>query len=216
MAVNQVTICNVALGHVGTRRQITAIDDQDDPDAKACNLQYELALKDALAEGDWAFARRRLDLDPYAGTPPAPWSHQYNYPASATCVRVLRIDDGLRQRYEEQELPYETETIDGVGRILYCNVADATVIYTYHEEDTAVYPSYFSTYLAWVLAARIAGPMTSDEGLVTKLEQKAAVELPKALTREYQTENEGPEPISKIIAARHGTTSDEPAIGTVD
>jgi len=213
MAVTKVQICNMALTHIGIKQLISAITD-DNEEAAMCNLHYDSALETALHEADWGFARRRYTLVAEAGTPPDPWSYQYQWPTN--CIRVLRIDDELLRRRVESRPQYRFETNGSGARIIYTNWADAVVIYTYNETDDQIYTPAFSYYLSWVLAARIAGPLTSSEKLADRTEKRAMMELERAVAKDYEREEEGPELEASWIDARHGDVGLIPGVSADD
>ena len=66
MPITQVQICNMALTHIGIKQLISSITD-DNEEANMCDLYWDTALQNALNEGDWAFARQRVDLVEAAG-----------------------------------------------------------------------------------------------------------------------------------------------------
>ena len=206
MAPTQAQICNLALTHIGIRQQITAITDLNQ-EAEMCNLHYSLAVEDCLFEADWGFARRRITLQSAAGDPPPPWSYQYQWPSN--CIRLLRIDDGKSIRRARERIPFTFETNDSGARIIFVNIEEADAIYTYNQQDSSIYSSAFASYLSWVLAARICGPLTGSEKRTEKIEVRAERELTLAVMKDFGSEQEEPEPESDLIATR---TSD---VGTI-
>jgi hypothetical protein len=197
----QVSICNMALSNIGIKKQISAIDDPNQ-EAEMCLLHYDVALEEALAEGDWGFARRRVDLVTEAGTPPEPWAYQYQYPSN--CAAIRRIDDERASRHSDSRIPFTTETNDSNARIVFTDQEDAVVIYTRLETTPTLYSAAFVRYMSWVLASKIAMPLTGDEDLAEGAEKMAMHELEKAFSKNLENEQEPPEPQASWISAREG------------
>lgn len=203
MAVTQVQICNMALTHIGIKQLISAIS-EDNEEANMLDLFWDTALANALYEGDWGFARRRADLVLHAGTAPDPWQYQYVMPADA--VRVLRIDDKRATRLPDDRIPFTRETDDSGNNLIYTDMVDAAVIYTYLETDTSEFSPPFVLYLSYVLASLIAAPLTGDDDLQERMEKRAAYELEKSLAKDLRGEQEHPEEEASWMQAREGAT----------
>jgi hypothetical protein len=199
MALSQIKICNLALSHIGVKQTITDITDENE-EAEMCDLHWDSALEDALGEFDWTFARRRVDLVAETGDAPSPWGYQFQYPDN--CVIPLRIDDGRTIRQDDEEIPFSTETTDAEDRLLYCNEEAPTLIYTRLETNPALFTSWFGTYLSWVLAARICGPLTGDEKLEDRTEARAEREMTKAVRKDARSEKEPPQLDATWVDAR--------------
>lgn len=206
MADTQAEICNLALGAIGISERIEAITD-DNPEADACELAYATVLDKALSKFDWAFARRLVTLTTEAGTPPEPWSYQYQFPAVTTMVRALRIDDERTSRQSRARIPFTTYTNDSGARVLLTNMPDAKLWYTHRDTNVPIYPEWFVTYLAWELAAEIAGPLTSSENLQQRAEQGALMKLSEAISRDAESEQQDREPEASWIEFRDGDLS---------
>lgn len=187
MPLNSVEIANMALGHIGVKRTIAALTD-DEVDAQVLNSHYSSALETALAKVDWPFARRRVDLVARVGTAPLPWAYQFEYPDQTVSVRAVRIDDQAQQRPREDFIPFVIEDTD-TGQIILCDVEEPTLIYTGNLTDTTKYPPDFSFYLSWVLAARIARPLAGgDKQMEAQAEQMADRLLREAIANQFKAE----------------------------
>jgi hypothetical protein len=201
MAATQVDICNIALGYVGISERIEAITD-DVPEADACELHYDTVLDKALGKFDWAFARRLLTLSTFAGTPPSPWAYQYVWPTLATMVKPLYIDDELTVRESRERIPFKRYQ-DGSGNSILLTMKDSAKLwYTYRETDVSKWPEWFVQFMAWSLAEKIAGPLTSEEDIQKMAKERAIVEMAEAISQESETEQEYPEPEASWIRAR--------------
>lgn len=201
MAVTKVQICNMALTHIGIKQLITAIDD-DNEEANMCELYYDTALENALHEADWGFARRRVTLNLQTGDAPEPWQYQYVYPTD--CIRPLRIWDKRKSRLPEDEINFTRETNDSDVALIYTDMEDAVLIYTYNETDPTKFSPPFVRYLSYVLAGLIAMPLTGSEEMQEKMEQRAMHELSKAFAKDANSEQEPFEEEASWMQARDG------------
>lgn len=213
MPITQVQICNMALTHIGIKQLISAITD-DNEEANMCELYWDTALQNALNEGDWAFARQRVDLVEAAGTAPDPWKYQYVEPVSL--VRALRIDDERATRLPEDRVPFARETSAAGVKLFYCDVVDAVLIYTYEQTDVSKFSPPFVIYMSWMLAALICEPLTGDSRMGTEKEQRAEHELAKAFAKDLNGEQEHFEEEASWMQAREGATGSIPGIPAHD
>ena len=200
MALSKVEICNLALANIGIRRFISAIT-EDNPEAESCNLFYDHCRRMVLRSAEWGFATRRATLAEVTGTPPDEWSYQYGWPAS--CLKPLRIWDGLTVRRADQRIPFKLEygtTED--ERLLFCNEEDAVLIYTYDEENTDLFSPEFADALAWCLAWKIATPLSVDLRIWQMAQAMWISARQEAIAGTFSDDQEDPEPDSSIIAAR--------------
>jgi hypothetical protein len=107
MAATPTDICNQALGALGTRSQITSMNESGE-EARYCRLYYENTRTGLLRGAHWNFARKTAYLsllksapgtpensDPGTGvwdpvtTPAPPWLYEYAYPADCQQVRYI-------------------------------------------------------------------------------------------------------------------------------
>ena len=160
MAWSQTEICNVAIARLGETKQISSIDDAGRAPTM-CKLHYAEVLQMALARGDWNFARKRDTLVEEVGTPPEEWAYQYQRPAD--CLAERRIVDGRQVVQVGSILPFTQEwNATSAKRLIYTDVKDAELIYTYDVTNEALFDPFFADYFAWWLALEIALPVTGQ------------------------------------------------------
>lgn len=157
-----VSICNLALGHLGADK-IDALSEASS-EARACNRFYGQTLDALLAAGPpWRFARHAVVLAEVTGTAAAGvlslgrWAHSYALPADLIRVRELRRPDGTMS--DESPYPYELS-----GDRLHADLAPAVLHYIRRVDDPSKFPPLFVEALSWHLAARLAMPLTRDAG----------------------------------------------------
>jgi hypothetical protein len=158
MPVGPVDICNLALGRLGQRANITAIDPPDGtPAAAQCARFYPMARDTALASHAWSFATTRLEPPQYA-TPVIGWAYAYVLPADVIEVLGFVEPNGLwRSAYQtdfEREVDPQFDQF-----LLLTNRESAAIRYTRRVTDTTLFSPMFVDALSWLLASHIAGPI---------------------------------------------------------
>jgi hypothetical protein len=152
-----VDICNLALGHIGNKAEITAIVPPDgSAEAAQCGKFYPIARDECLSEFDWGFAKRRQVLAQISGTAPSGWQYWYTVPNPYLVARQLVV--------EEYDTPvqFATESHETHGTIILANTDNAELWYTAIITDTTKYPPLFIHALSWLLASYLALPITRE------------------------------------------------------
>lgn len=184
MNVDNVFIGNMALAHLGS----PSVQSFDQPNtaSKVLKQVFEAARIEALNATLWNFASMwqvgiRLDLDPKPG-----WSYVFSYPADA-----LRVFEILRSSVDEIEIPFEvTDRPDGnAGKIIHCNMIAPTFIYSRDKADPATFDMDFIVALSWLIASKIAMPLTKSAKMADRAEQRWMMYSSLASVR---TKDEGP------------------------
>ena len=152
-----VDICNLALGHIGNKAEVTAIVPPDgSAEAAQCGKFYPIARDECLSEFDWGFAKRRQVLAQISGTAPSGWEYWYTVPNPYLVARQLVV--------EEYDTPvqFTTESHETHGTIILANTNNAELWYTAIITDTTKYPPLFIHALSWLLASYLSLPLTRD------------------------------------------------------
>ncbi|SCM79743.1 conserved hypothetical protein [uncultured Pleomorphomonas sp.] len=161
-----VSICNLALGHLGADK-IDALSEAS-TEARACNRFYGQTLDALLAAGPpWRFARQEAVLAEVSGVAAGRWAHAYALPVDLLRVRAVRPADGALAgvllpgdlRGAEDGYPYEL-----FGDRLLTDLSPAALRYIRRVDDPSKFPPLFVEALSWHLAARLAMPLTRDAG----------------------------------------------------
>lgn len=169
MAVSVVTICNMALGNIGTTQTIENIDDNNER-ARVCKLYYAPLLDQLVRRMQPNFAQAFVALAVVSGDPPPGWLYQYRYPTDALFARRVTDVTGARQiaisldltdpGLVVPEVPFSVVADQGAsGRILVTDQPDAVLWYTKRMTDPNDFDPEFVIGFAWALAAAIAIPM---------------------------------------------------------
>jgi len=165
MTVSKVQIANLALGHLGHPNSIESFSEAS-AEAKQANLWYDFSRKLCLESHNWGFARKRITLataddDATEGH----WTYRYDYPADALVIRKLYNkyypEDG------EDEPPYVVETDDdGDERTIQSDLDSAKALYTFDQQNTALFSNGFISALSYLLAYHMANVITGNNEAV--------------------------------------------------
>jgi hypothetical protein len=176
MATSVVSICNMALGWVGTRS--IASMTENSPEARACSQFYEPARAQTLRDHAWNFAQARVAL---ASLPvPAAYSeYAYAYAWPSDCLRALKVRNaaGMEEDFEVVLAP------DGASRMILTNAASAVLVFTKDVEDPGVFDPLYVRALARRVAADIGKVFFKNNSqAVQELETYYLNEIRKAQT----------------------------------
>lgn len=219
MAASEVEICNMALGHVGNSSAIASLAEKSN-EARACSLYYAQCRDEVLSAFPWPFATVINALTLVASDPTTEWSYSYRYPADA--LATFRIPSGFDRLatgfvgttwgltpwgwplFPSIPVPYRIVS-DASGKLIYTDMASATIEYTSRLTDVTQYPADFTAALALRLAADVAPTVTGGDQF--SLGPRALQRYQEALSnaREHganEREQDRP-PDSDFIASRY-------------
>lgn len=179
---SEVSICNIALDHVG-KAQISALD-EDSSEAQTCSRHYALARDSVLTKYNYRFLRglqalAQLSVNDRSNA----WGYAYAVPTNLLRVRrvmpeiegsALLTSYGSTGETVDVEVLYELE-----GGNLYCDLTSVTLEYTRSDIAATAYAQPVSDAISAALAARIAYPLTRDRQLrsdMLQLARQAALE----------------------------------------
>lgn len=191
-----IDICNLALSHIGQDANISSIDPPEgSADAEHCARFYPMALGEALEEHPWTFATRRQNLA-LLGSTIDPWPFAYALPAG--CLKPRRVlpqsssDDLRGQRFLVED------------NVVYTDIEDAILVYTYNLTDTTRFTPLFTTALSWLLASKIAGPILKDTSgnAATRCFNVYSLEIGKAKASNGNSDHNRPQYTPSSIRAR--------------
>jgi hypothetical protein len=149
---------------------------------------YDLLLPAELSAQSWRFATRTQQLSVMVSPPTLVlWKYQLQLPSDY--LSAVRIYPNVNFQIFEDKLFSNSKSI----RLEYRFVPDATRL-----------PSYFVHFFTLKLAAWFADAVAQDDGLSNKLEQKANMELQKALFTDSQSHPTPSMRTARIISVRGG------------
>jgi len=194
-------ICNLAVFHLGTGKEIANVETENSQEANACRRYYEVARDEMLRDYPWPFASTTVALGLVEADPNDEWGYSYRYPAN--CVRIRRILGGERNENRQEREPYKIGR-DGTGSLIYTDMDDAEIEYTYRETDTGRYPSDFCMALAYRIAGYIAPRLSGGDPLRLGqlMERMFDMSITKAQKNASNEQQEEEEPESEFARAR--------------
>lgn len=197
MASTEVTICNLALGELGSKTILALTESSSE--ARACRLFYEQTRDEVLRSHRWNFAIKRTTLSALSALPPFGWDKQYQLPPD--CLRVLQVNG-----WEECERE-DNWSVEG-GRLL-TDASNVQLRYIARVTDASKYDPIFIEALAVKLASKLAQPLTGSRtipgDLLTKYERISGPQARRmnAIERRFKTKKSFIE--SDFVASRFGS-----------
>jgi hypothetical protein len=154
---SDVSICNLALAHLGDEATVTSIDPPEgSQQAEHCARYYPIARNTVLESHAWKFATRRMALVELDDDPPGSWLYIYQYPNG--CLTALSVlQDGATDDAATEDFAVETQ--DDGNQVIYTNVEDAQLRYVALVEDAGKFPALVVNAIARLLASMLAGPV---------------------------------------------------------
>ena len=227
-------IINYAFTHLGSKVYPLAqiemgVDDNTPqgtsniPAIRQANLWYDQTRDEVLSAYPWTFATKRDALAPanipltseanYTGD----WSNRYHYPRGAVQIQYL-VDETrtstaeriTNEPYAIEESPFATD--DGITdtRLILCNIAAPTAVYTTREIPEERLPAHFIQPMSILLAANISLSMVDPRDpsggwdTKTRLVRLYAITLENYAAQDAnQIHNKQPQD-SEAIRARNG------------
>lgn len=195
-----IEICNLALSRLGNSRSINSLSEQS-KEAGLCNLHYDPARKEVLADFGWNFALKRVALAD-TGTPPPDWQFAYRYPTD--CMRIDEImSPGCRVVPERFRVQYVVGSdAAGTGRLIYTDQESAWLKYVANITDPNMFDPLFCSALSWKIASEIGMPLTSAPALVQNALTMYSQIIRSAGSRSMNESQEPVEPESEFTCAR--------------
>lgn len=189
MATSDVTICNLALSHIGADAMLASINPPDGSvEAGYCQRYYPVARQELIETGVWAFTKTRVALSALSTNPSTVW--QYAYAEPSDMVKPLRVlslaawQSWLVETYgaypstpfvgwpSTSEVAMFTERgtalYDRENGALLTNEQNAVLLYVRDVVDTSKFTAGFTVALSYLLASYLVGPILKGrEGAVS-------------------------------------------------
>lgn len=196
--MDEVTVCNMALGHIGAS-PISKLNDPRNANAEACNTYFNTA-RDATLEGaDWNFARVRKALAKLSDERPMEWQFGFAYPSD--CVKFRRI--AHINRRTNNPYPFEVALRnDKSSQWILTDVDQPVGIYTARVENLNMFSPLAIEALSWKLASLIVVPITRKLDAVGPYMQQFQLKLSQAETSSYNEQQVDKPNESELVEAR--------------
>lgn len=196
--MDRVTLCNMALGHVGSEAEIEDFEDDDSEEARRCRAYFDQARRDALRAHPWGFANAVEYLADAGVTPVDPrWSFAYQYPSD--CVKLLRL---INPANPDAKVAYALGDSLQAGKVIYTNQPEAIAEYTRDVAELAKYDDSFVMALSYALGALIAVPLVGSRGKMRDCMAMLQRSLPGAQAADANEQQQDIEAEASYITAR--------------
>lgn len=182
--MNQVEVCNLALGRIGqgASRPLQALDEGSET-ANACLRVFAPAMAAMLREYEWPFATRSAALSVSAEAVDG-WAYVYAYPDN--CAYLLAVaeagQDATRLPVKALRRPFGlVAAADGESLLVASNVPEARAWYTVNVTNPHFGDALFQDALAWRVAAELGLGLKADPQLSVNAGNQYRLALSKAL-----------------------------------
>lgn len=139
-----VDLCNLALSHLAQGYVVNDLNERT-PHATLCNTYYPICRQELLDdEHQWSFAVASIPLNVDAG-----YTTKIAYALPSDIIKTFQLESGERFYIE--------------GDHLFTNDPAPILRYVRDIKDLARLPPSFKITLSYLLAARIAGPLSQSE-----------------------------------------------------
>ncbi len=179
MAESKTTICNQALGRLGSKR----INDfaEDSTLAAHCRLHYDPTRKALLRSHKWRFARKREVLAQDDTDPLFEYDNQFILPNGYLAMVSI---------YENR---YSDENIDSYaieGQLLLTNDTEVNLRYIKNVTDPTEFDPLFVKVLVLLLTDAMIGPVAGgDKRIQDKIDKALATLMPSVRALDSQETN---------------------------
>lgn len=170
---SKTSICNKALRHLGVATLID-VDTDTSPQATLCKANYDELLLEVLRLHDWNFAiyRQALNQDSSYVSTDEEYIYKYLFPTIPQYVKLINV-------YNDTDYVIENGGI-------YTNATTCKIKFIGKETDPNKYDSLFINTFSLRMAMEIGYKLTSDSGLVSKMESRFIESLSLAKDRDSQ------------------------------
>lgn len=201
MADSKTQLCNMALSHLGTGKEIADLDTEKSEEASACRRFYDIARKATLRDIKWPFAKTFGALGLVSTNPTTEWLYSYRYPSD--CVKFIRILSGVRNDTRQSRVPYILGR-DSQGVLIYTDEVNAVAEYTFDLDDPVLYTPDFDIMFSIGLAIYVAPRLTKGDPFKMQdtLRKYYMVEKLRAQSSSLNEEQSEEDPRSEFERAR--------------
>lgn len=148
------TIINQALSRLGISKRVVSIKTDLTQEADTARLHYVEDVARTLRDVPWPFATRHAALQLVTGVSSPDWAYAYRQPTD--CVFERRLIAPRSGAVDPTPPPFQLSS-DAQGGLIFCNVASATLEYTYRPPCAAgIGDALFREALGWRHALSLA------------------------------------------------------------
>lgn len=217
-------ICNVALAHIGHTDSIADVETERSKAAVMCRRFYPLAVRNAISDFPWSFARKVVNLALLDGETSDKYDYVYAMPNDCLEPREIIIPNvpvgdyftyynsffyGYARGPFQTSLPDEYREVfekgvssDGVTRTIMTNMEEARLLYTADAQNTSLFTSAFTDAVAYRLASYLAMPLAQSQTMQNSYGQAYSLVISQAGAQDLRGENAPNEPLPDSVTSR--------------
>jgi hypothetical protein len=201
MAESKTEIWNLAIGHLGTGKEI-ASDSENSEEAKACRRMWDICLRKTLIAAPWHFAKRIQAAELIEIDPNDEWGYSYQIPTD--CVFLRRVLSGSRNDSRQSRIPFTPSSDTDGNKLFYTDLENAYIEITFLNTNPLQYTPGFELSASYKLASLIAPRLTKGDPFKMKkdMERLFLMSLSEASAENANEEQPDVEVESEFIRAR--------------
>jgi len=181
---SEVSICNLALSHLGDEATVSSIDPPEgSAQASHCAQFYPDARDSLLEMHDWKFATTRVML---SEVDVESWNWEYAYAVPSEMIRACSVLPATAAD-DSESADYIIQAQEDGEVVILSNLESASLVYVKRVTDPAKFSPLFNSTLSWYLASMLAGPVLKGE--VGQAESKRCLQQMVAFLDRAQTSN---------------------------
>jgi hypothetical protein len=212
VALTELVVVNMALARLGVEWALTSTDDtaanivETSVEARNAKLWWERSRNALLSDSDWSFARKYalldLDSDGTGEVWESEWGFTYELPDDLLVLR--RFLSGVV--IDPATPPFEIG-FNGTLRVVYTDVEpdendQAKVLYTFIQDDMALWSEMAGSALAWRLAFDLCMPLNAKADLQQRCMAAYRIESSEALANASNEGQDRETPDGPLLGAR--------------
>lgn len=199
---SKVEICNMALSHLASGKQIQNLDTDQSEEANACRTFYDKCVKTSQRDFPWPAFIDYETLGLIEEDPNDEWEYSYRLPNN--CAFPIKILNGQREDNGSTAVPY-TKATDETGFLIFTDTENAVLKFSKYVTSVKLFDSDYEMALSLLLAFYISPRITSGDA--NRLGKRAydayKVVGEQAKARSLNEIQKDQEPECEMIAARN-------------
>lgn len=181
---SEVSICNLALSHLGDEATVSSIDPPEGSAQASHCAQFYPSARDSLLEmHDWKFATVRVML---SEIDVETWNWSYAYAVPNDMIRACSVLPSTAVN-DSEAVDYVLQTQEDGAVIILTNLESASLVFIKRVTDPVKFSPLFEITLSWFLASMLAGPVLKGE--VGQAESKRCLQQMVAFLDRAKTSN---------------------------
>jgi len=200
---SDVEICNLAISHLGTGKEIANLENEKTEESIVCRRFFNTARDATLRDFPWPFATKVLALALIEKDPTTEWAFSYQYPTD--CLKMRKILSGIRNDDRQSRVSSQRANKDN-KEVIFTDQENAVLEYTLRVTNAELFQPDFILALSFRIAGYIAPRLTSGDptGMGARAFQLYLLELDQARATSVNEQQDDEIPESEFIQERGG------------